>query len=227
MTIRYTLLYICALLLIMASGCSKRGGKTDKESKVAVDTIPMLVIQIQKCSRLYTAEYDIHKIITFSDEKRLKGKLFDHDFDIALPLGDRRIAIPLDAKLKAYIDFSQFSANNISHNGKKITVTLPDPRVVMTSSKVDQKGIKEFVDFTRTDFSDAEMTDLERQGRDAIVASIPQLGIIETAQENAARVLIPMIELMGFNESDITICYRHDFGEDDLGSVFVTNDKGR
>lgn len=224
---RHTLLYLCVLLFTIATGCSKRGGKTTEMSAQSVDTIPMLVYQIQKCSRLYTAEYDIHKIVTFSDEKHLKGRFLENDYDIQLPIGDRRIAIPLDVKLKAYIDFSQFSAKNISRNGKKITVTLPDPRVVMTSSKVDHKGIKEFVDFTRSDFSDAEMTELERQGCDAIVKSIPRLGIIETAQENAARTLIPMIELMGFKESDITISYRRDFGEDDFGSVFVTNDKGR
>lgn len=224
----HLLLYICAALAVASCSCSGEKSKADDDSlPKSIDTVPMLVMQIQKCSKLYTAEYDIHKIVTHDDVKRIKGTVFSHAFDIPLPLGDRKIAIPIDAKLKAYIDFSGFSEKNISRKGTKIVVTLPDPKVTLTSSKVDQANIKEYVSLTRSHFSDAEMTDFERQGRTAIIASIPRLGIIGTAQENAARVLIPMIEQMGYKESDITITFRKEFGERDIDVLLDKNVSGR
>lgn len=199
-----------AMLTASCSGCNEKA----KEAESVVektDTTALIIMQLQKCSRLYTAEYDIHKIVTHSDEKRLKGKLFDHEFDVRMPLGDRKIAIPINVKLKAYVDFAAFSKENVSRKGNKIEVTLPDPRVVVTSSKVNHDEIRQYVDLTRSRFTDAEMSNFENQGREAVVKSIPQLGIIETARDNAAQVVIPMIVRMGYDEKDITVTFRKDY----------------
>lgn len=207
------------LPLLALGSCSQRKEADAEAAAAAIDTVPMLIMQVQKCSRLYTAEYSIHKIVTYDDIVRLKGSVLKRDFNIRLPLGDRKIAIPMDAKLKAYIDFSGFSERNVERRGKKITVILPDPKVVLTSTKVDHANTKEFVSLNRSRFSDAEMADLERQGRAAIIASIPNLGIIESARASAARVLIPMVEQMGYAEGDITITFRKDFTDRDLGTL--------
>ncbi len=172
------------------------------------DSIPSLVMQVQKCSRLYTTEYHIHKIVTHDDIVRLKGSFLQQEFDIPLPMGERKIAIPMDATLKAYIDLSHFSEKNIERDGDHITILLPDPQVVMTSSKINQKEIKEYVGLTRSHFTDKEMTNYEQQGRQAILNTVPELGIVENAQENAARVLVPMIAQMGYREEQITIAFR-------------------
>jgi hypothetical protein len=63
------------------------------------------------------------------------------------------------------------------------------------------------------------MTNYERQGRAAIIESIPQLGIISTAQENAARVLVPLITQMGYREEDIYIQFRKEYGLKDIQSL--------
>lgn len=175
------------------------------------DTTAVLIMQIQKCSKLYTAEYDIHKIVTHSDEKRLKGKLLNHNFDVRMPLGERKIAIPINVKLKAYIDFTAFGKDNVTIKGGKIEITLPDPRVAVTSSKVDHEEIRQYVDLTRSRFTDAELSNFEQQGRQAVVNSIPQLGIISTARDNAAQVIIPMIVKMGYDEKDITVTFRKNY----------------
>jgi hypothetical protein len=195
------------LLIGMTSGC---GSKANEAPTIVDqrDTIPSLVTQIQKCSRLYTTEYHIHKVITHNDEIRLKGNVLRQDFDIPLPLGQRKIAIPMDATLKAYIDFSNFSESNIERYGSKITILLPDPQVVMTSSKINQKDIREYVGLTRSRFSDKELSSYEQQGRQAILNSVPSMGIVETAQANAARVLVPMLTEMGYQEKDIIIAFR-------------------
>ena len=184
-----------------------------------IDTVPMLIMQVQKCSKLYTAEYRVHKIVTHDDALRLKGSLLKKQFDIKLPLADRKIAIPIDAKLKAYIDFSDFSEKNIERDGKKITIVLPDPQVSMTSSKIDQKNVRQYVALTRSDFSDAELADYQQQGRKAIIESIPKMGILESAQRNAAKVLVPMLKELGYAEEDITIAFRKQYGPKDMFSI--------
>lgn len=194
------------------TGCKEK----QKEKSVGnvverTDTTAVLIMQIQKCSKLYTAEYDIHKIVTHSDEKRLKGKLLNHNFDVRMPLGERKIAIPINVKLKAYIDFTAFGKDNVTIKEGKIEITLPDPRVAVTSSKVDHEEIRQYVDLTRSRFTDAELSNFEQQGRQAVVNSIPQLGIISTARDNAAQVIIPMIVKMGYDEKDITVTFRKNY----------------
>ena len=179
-----------------------------EEQPVVTDTIPMLVMQIQKCARLYTTEYHIHKIVTHDDVLKLKGNLLSKDIDVTLPLGERKIAIPMDATLKAYIDFSDFTERNIERHGDKITIVLPDPQVVLTSSKVNQGEIREYVGLVRSQFTDKELSSYEQQGRQAILNSVPRLGIKQQAQANAARVLVPMLTEMGYREENVTIAFR-------------------
>ena len=176
----------------------------------SIDTVPMLILQVQKCSKLYTAEYRVHKIVTHDDALRLKGQLMSKQFNLKVPLADRKIAIPMDAKIKAYIDFSEFSEQNIERSGNQITIILPDPQVVMTSSKIDQQNVKQYVGLTRAHFSDEELASYQQQGREAILQSIPDMGIEETARANAAKVLVPMLTQLGYEEQNITIAFRKD-----------------
>ena len=189
-----------------------------------IDSVPMLIMQVQKCARLYTAEYKVHKIVTHDDVIKLKGTIFQQSFDFTMPLGDRKIAIPMDATLKAYIDFSQFSEKNVERQGDRITILLPDPKVILTSSKIDQKNMKQYVSLTRANFSDAEIANYQQQGRAAIIANIPELGILETAQANAAKVLVPMLKEMGYQEKNITIAFRKQYGINDIQGLLKTQD---
>ena len=208
-----------AVTAALLAGCSSTG---DEEQQTAatyqsIDTVPMLIMQVQKCSRLYTTELKVHKIVTHDDVVKLQGQLLKQNIDIKLPMGDRKVAIPIDATLKAYIDFSDFSERNIerSANGK-ITILLPDPKVELTSSKVNQKEIRSFVGIVRSGFSDEEMTRYEQQGREAIIQSIPRLGIIDMAKASAARTLVPIVKQMGYREEDITVAFRKEFKPYDI-----------
>ena len=119
---------VIGILMCQGTIVQESSGDGQQESVYgSVDTLPMLITQIQKCSKLYTAEYRVHKIVTHDDVLRLKGSVLSRQFNIKLPLGDRKIAIPIDAKLKAWIDFSQFSERNIERRGNHITIILPDP----------------------------------------------------------------------------------------------------
>lgn len=202
---RYLILFSWALMAACSSDPEPADTVADN-----TENRPTLVQQVCKCSRLYTTEYRIHKIVTHDDVLRLKGQLLRQDFDIPLPLGERKIAIPMDATIKAYIDFSNFSEQNVERDGDRITILLPDPQVVLTSSKINRDEIREYVGLTRSHFSDKELTGYEQQGREAILKSIPGLGIEETARENAARVLVPLLTDMGYDERNVTIAFRRD-----------------
>lgn len=207
--IRSLLIVAISTLFAACQGCN--GGGEEKKAETPLDTIPMLIMQVQKCSRLYTSEYDIRKIVTHSDNTRLKGNILGADINLKMPLSDRSIAIPIEAKVKAYIDLSGFSERNIIKNGKKITIVLPDPQAVLTSTSVDHDNVREYSSTSLHKYSDAEISNFEQQGREAIVKSIPQLSIVDDAQTNAARIIIPMIVSLGYDESDITISFRKDF----------------
>lgn len=198
------------------SSCSE---KKTEEKKTVIDTIPMMVMQIQKCNRLYTTEIHVHKIVTHDDQLKLKGSIFKKDFNINVPGSNRKVAIPMDATLKAYIDFKDFGAQNINRKEEKIEITLPDPKIMLTSSKIDHEGVKQFVSLTRRNFSDAELSLYEQQGREGIIKDIPNMEVIETARQNAANILIPMLIEMGFNEENIKITFRKKFSLDDLKTI--------
>lgn len=211
------LLFLLLVAIIYTfSSCSE---KKTEEKKTVIDTIPMMVMQIQKCNRLYTTEIHVHKIVTHDDQLKLKGSIFKKDFNINVPGSNRKVAIPMDATLKAYIDFKDFGAQNINRKEEKIEITLPDPKIMLTSSKIDHEGVKQFVSLTRRNFSDAELSLYEQQGREGIIKDIPNMEVIETARQNAANILIPMLIKMGFKEENIKITFRKKFSLDDLKTI--------
>lgn len=217
---------ILAMATLFFTACNQK--KVEDQPKV-IDTIPVMVMQIQKCSRLYTAEAHVHKIVTHDDQLNLKGSFLKKDFNIHVPGSNRKVAIPMEATVKAYIDFKDFSAKNVSRQGNKIEIILPDPQVMLTSSKIDHQGVKQFVSFTRSNFSDAELSQFEQQGRESIIKDIPNMDILETARQSAANTLIPMLKDMGFQESNIKISFRKKFTFDDLKTLIdkTTIEKNR
>ena len=207
-----TFYFVIVLCLSLLSAC--RGEETKAEA-VRVDTLS-LVMQVKECARLYTAEYEVHKLVLKDDPLRVKGNLFQRAFDVKVPIGERKVMIPLDVTLKAYIDFTGFDEKNVLRSGDRLVVTLPDPRVVVTSSRINHDEVKQFVSLTRSDYTSAELADFTRQGEDEILASVPQLGILEMARENAAHVLVPMLTRLGYDERNIVISFRKDFTTADM-----------
>lgn len=207
-------------MILAFSACSQKQ-PTEVKANV-IDTIPVMVMQIQKCSRLYTAEAHVHKIITHDDQLNLKGSFMKKDFNIHIPGSNRKVAIPMDATIKAYVDFEGFSQKNVSRKGDKIEIILPDPKLVLTSSKIDHKAVKQYVSLTRSNFTDAELTKLEQQGRQSIINDIPNIDLMEQAQFSAANTLIPMLIDMGFKEENIKISFRKKFTLQDLKG-FISN----
>lgn len=159
--------------------------------------------------------------------RRSKSKRQDFQprLQCLLPIGSRHIAIPIDATLKAYVDFSDFSTANVIRNGKKLEIILPDPHVELSSTRVSHNEIKSYVALLRHNFSDKELSDYEQQGRAAIIESISDTGIIEMARESAAKTLVPLLATMGFSENDITVSFSKDFQSNGIKRIIEETEK--
>lgn len=210
----------CCLILALSVSCLRQTttSETATDSLSVADDSANLVLRVRQTSRLYTAAYQIHKIITHADVKHLKTTLLGHEYDTQLSLGDRKVAIPIDVTLQAYVDFSSFHESQIqrSADGRHLHVILPDPKVVVTSSKVDHESTKQFTDLLRSDYSDEELTDFTAQGVRQILHQVPELGILNTARDNAASILIPLFAALGYEEENIVISFRKEFTSKDL-----------
>ena len=205
---KHLIIYMCACAMTMMMASCKGGDGDAPAEAERIDTIPMMVQQIQQCSKLYTAEYKVHKIVTHDDVVGLSGKAFGKDFSLKLPsLGKRKVAIPINATLKAYIDMSAVKVEDIHRDGDKIEIVLPKPHVVMTSSSIEHEEVKQYVAVLRSNFSDEELSNYEAQGRKAIIADIPKMKLPEMAKASAARMLIPIVARMGFRQENVTITF--------------------
>lgn len=211
-------LYICILSAIclifvvsffLTKGCTHEAEKP-AEDTVGIDTLSVMITQIKRCSRLNTAEVKVHKIITHDDVTNLSGKILGKEISIDLPTGKRKVAIPLYATIKASIDMGKITDQDIVRDGDRIEIFLPQPEVSITETHIDHDGVRQYVALTRSNFSDAELQSYEKKGRDAIQKDIPKLGIKEMARESAARQLVPIMQMLGFKDSNITISFRTD-----------------
>ncbi len=191
------LAFLSFVILLISCNNGGKEGVTSQEQ-------PTLTQKISSCSKLYTTQYNVHKILTYEDANALKGSIFNEEFSIPIP-GDRKILIPIDAVVKAYIDFSKFSDENVKIDGERITIVLPQPNIEMTSSKIDYENEKAFVSWNRSDFTSEEKESFIQQGRASILQSMAESDIIDKSRVSAYNVLLPILEAAGYKPSNITL----------------------
>lgn len=200
------------------------GHRSNHKEAQAQDTTQVLMQRISRCSRLYTSEYQLRKILVYSDQSTIQGSFLHNPFTIKLPFGKRSIVIPVTAKAKAYIDFSKIKASDIHRDGDKLEIILPDPEIALTSTHIDDEGVHQNVSLLRSRFSDDEITKIQQQGRSDIVSSLKELDIIENARLNAATLLIPIVEQLGYKEENVTITFRKGLTGDEFTKLIRYKD---
>lgn len=162
-------------------------------------------MRVRACARLYTAEMQIHKLVTQTDDPHIKGQIMGMPINLPTRIGHRSIAIPIDVTLKAYIDLAQFSANNVQQTDSTLVITLPNPQVIITATRVDNKGIRQYVDAMRSRYTDAEISQFAHQGVDSIAAHLSRYGLEEYARQSATRQLVPLLTQLGYKEGNISL----------------------
>ena len=142
-----TRLFFIILLSLSLAACHDKtsGTRGDDSSAVAtarpqtpIDTVKQVVMRAQQQNKLYTTECKVHKVVLFSDNGKIGGRLLDIDKP-----GYRKVAVPLDVTLKGYVDFSTFDSTNVQRTDSMIIITLPDPQIVITASHIGQYGLVE------------------------------------------------------------------------------------
>lgn len=209
-------------LLLVLNAChspqtpsqTSSNSSSTSETEVHRDTIATLVSKVQQQSRLYAADCKVHKVVLFTDQSQINGGLLKFN-----KVGYRKIAIPIDVTLKGYIDFSDFSVNNVQREGDLLVITLPDPKVTITASKIDHQQARQFVSLTRSNFTTDEVTRLAHQGVDSIRSHANSFGIIELARASAARTLIPIAQRLGYAENNVVVRYRKEFNKSDWKQI--------
>lgn len=154
------------------------------------DTTEQEIKAISAMRELGLVEYRVRKIVKASDE----GAWYK--------IGDRKILLSCTAYLKAGIDLSGFGMDSVDMDRENGTVTVRIPHAKLLSLDIPPSEIREeydHVSLLRAGFSAQERNDLLQQGEKQIRQSVPSLGILEEADENARRFFASVFTKMGFD----------------------------
>ena len=177
--------FVLLLTIFMVPGCSER---------VPEDTTQREIEAISQMRELSLVEYRVRKIVKANDE----GEWYK--------IGDRKILLSCTAYLKAGIDLSGFSAENVDINRLDGSATVTIPHAKLLSLDMPASEIREEYDHVtmlRQSFTAEERNALLRQGEKQIRSSVPSLGILEKAEENARRFFESVFTKMGFTSVEV------------------------
>ena len=200
--------------LFLAHSCGQH--ESTDALRPSTDTLRLVAEQTARVSRLHTTELQIHKLVTHSDQSRLRGTVFSVPVDMGLKPGERKVAIPIDVTVRASIDFSKFSSHDVRRDGDKVVITLPDPQIEVTAARIDHSGVRQYIDPLRSQFSDRELTDLARRGENAILKNLDRAALADRAREDARLILLPLLRRCGVGDGDVSVIFREGLQIDSL-----------
>ena len=180
------LLLAAGLATMVATGCGQRAQTRKDKAILTID-------KIKAEKQLGLVEYDVNKIV--------KGK------DKAwYPFSGKSILCSCKAYLKAGIDLETFNPMTdvtVSEDESMITILLPSPTLLSLNIPIDEVEIL----YEKTKYSNGfTLTDLNeilRQGEAQINASVPDLGILEDAKQNARLFFEPLFKRLGFTSVQV------------------------
>lgn len=152
------------------------------------------VLALKEMGNLATTEFVVTKIVRANDNQTW------------YKWGDRKILISCQANIKAGIDLTKLTRNDVVINGKNVTLYLPPPQVLSLSLppekiKVEYKEIS----ILRDDFNNAERDALLTQAEGQVRSSIKELGVLETTEKNTNLFVTNFLKKLGFES--VTISY--------------------
>lgn len=146
--------------------------------------------ELEQTAELGSVEYVVKKVIKATDE----AKWYQY--------GDRKILFGCTAYLKAGVDLSNFTNENVSidEEQKSIVVTLPHAKLLSINMPPSEtKLVYEQIPTFRGSFTAAESNGLLKQGEEDILGQVENLGILADAEKNVKDFFKAMLTQMGFN----------------------------
>ena len=158
-------------------------------------TVQREIEAITAMKQLSLVEYRVSKIIKANDE----GEWYK--------IGERKILLSCTAYLKAGVDLAAFGPDDvdIDWTGNRVTVAIPHATLLSLDMPASEIRVEyDHVTMLRQSFSAEERNALLRQGEKQIRDSVPSLGILEKADENARRFFESVFQKMGFESVEVS-----------------------
>ncbi|WP_241535997.1 DUF4230 domain-containing protein [Indiicoccus explosivorum] len=169
-------------------------GSTFQESK------GVFLERIQELNELSTAEAYTKVIIERSD-----NELFGRDIGFNLPGTERQLLVVVPGKVRAGIDFSEVTEEDIRVDEEAQTAVLILPQPVLLGEpelQMDQVEVYSHEGLFRDEADVAEAFDLAEEAQAMMKEEATAQGVLELAQDNAERSVQEMFSLVGY---DVTI----------------------
>lgn len=146
------------------------------------------VHDIKELGTLATTEYTYGKILQLNDDKEW------------YKIGDRKILISVKAKVKAGVDLTKMSEQDIiEKDDQTIQLTLPAPEIVsFDMNPNDIRTEMQDVNGFRTNFSQDEKVKILQLGEERIRTEMQESNILSDARKNARVFLTDFYKDMGY-----------------------------
>ncbi len=155
------------------------------------DMIAERIQGLAESAELGTVEYKVKKIVKTNDNQWYS-------------FGDRKILFQSTAYLKAGVKLDNFSDKNVTLNGNSVTITVPHAELLSFNMPPDEtETVFENYGFFRSRFNAEEQNQILELGEKDIREDVPNLGILQDAEQNVKEVFTAMLTQMGFE--NITI----------------------
>ena len=168
------------LALLMLAGCSDKG-----------QAVAERVQQMAETAELGTVEYTVKKVVKTNDKQRFT-------------IGDRQILFQSTAYLKAGVKLDGFTADRVQVSGNDVTLTLPHAELLSFNMPAEEtRTVFENYGFFRSRFSGDEQNYILQLGEKDIREDVPNLGILEDAEQNTKEVFTALLTQMGFENINV------------------------
>ena len=172
---------LCIILLLILFSCSDKRHELSKA-----------ILALTETGHFVTAEYTLGKVIRASDDKTW------------YKIGDRKIIITCEAYLKAGVDLKSITPDNFFVHKDSMVVTLPHAQLFSLSIPPDKIQVAyEDLGTFRSVFSAAEREELVAQAEPQILSLADSLGILQTAENNAATFMQHLFQEAGYKKTSV------------------------
>lgn len=172
---------LCLLLLPVLFSCNNKQ-----------HDLSQTILTLKETGQLITTEYTLGKVIRAGDDKTW------------YKIGDRKIIITCEAYLKAGIDLQNIATGNFSVQSDSVVVTLPHARLFSLNIPPNKIQVAyEDIGAFRSVFSAAEREELVAQAEPQILSLADSLGILKTAENNAAIFMQHLFEEAGYIKTSV------------------------
>lgn len=196
MGVKNILIVILAAMVVGAGVWIFNGSTFKKESTTFIE-------QVQELATLATAQAHVKVVIEQED-----NKLFGKDIQVDLPGTKRELLLVVPATVTAGVDLKEVNEDDIKmdEGEKVIEIVLPHAEFIQEPA-IQMDKVRTFSDegLLRGETKWDEGFDLAAEAQNQIQAESIEIGLLQTAEQNAEKVLKDFFGTLGYT---VEISYR-------------------